>query len=127
MLGPGILHLLIAVTCVSSIGALMEDHSFAAFARGTPAPVAVLIGRMVPHIVAGTLWGTLWLLWLTLARGYRPEGSLMLIVVGLVLLFVATAALALLLVAATREVSTSLSGAVILAGSALAYSGHPCR
>ena len=123
LLWPGILHLLIAVTCVSSIGALMEDHSFAAFARGTPAPVAVLIGRRVPHIVAGTLWGTLWLLWLTLARGYRPEGSLMLIVVGLVLLFVATAALALLLVAATREVSTSLSGAVILAGSALAYSG----
>ena len=123
LLGPGILHLLIAVTCVSSIGALMEDHGFAAFVRRTPAPVATLVGRLLPHVAAGTLWGIIWMLWLTLARGYRPEGSLMLIIVGLVLLFAATAALALLLVAATREVSTSLSGAVILAGSALAYSG----
>ena len=123
LLGPGILHLLIAVTCVSSIGALMEDHGFAAFVRRTPAPVATLVGRLLPHVAAGTLCGIMWMLWLTLARGYRPEGSLMLIIVGLVLLFAATAALALLLVAATREVSTSLSGAVILAGSALAYSG----
>ena len=123
LLGPAILHLLIAVTCVGSVGLLLDDKAFAAFARRSPHPAATLIGRLTPHVAAGTMWTTVWLLWLTLARGYRAEGSLALIVAGALLLFVATAAVALLLLAATREVSTALSGAVIIAGSALAYSG----
>lgn len=123
LLGPGILHLLIAVTCVGSLGLLLRGGSFATFARGTAHPIAFLSGRLAPHAIAGILWGTLWMLWLVLARGYHVNGSLLAIVAGLSLLFVATAALALLLLAATREVSTALSGAVIIAGSALAYSG----
>ena len=123
MLGPAILHLLIAITCVSSLGHVIVDRSFAAFTARTPRLTASLIGRMAPHVVIGTLWGIVWLLWLTLARGYRAEGSLAVIVVGLFLLCVATAAIAMLLQAITRETSTSLSGAVIIAGSALAYSG----
>lgn len=122
LLGPGVLHLLIAVACVGSIGVLMNDGSFAAFAvRGGVA--ATLAGRLSPHVIAGTFWGVAWLLWLTLAQGYRADGSLLLIVAGQALLFVATAAIALLLVAATRSIATALSGAVIVAGSALAYSG----
>ncbi|MET4897825.1 ABC transporter permease [Sphingomonadaceae bacterium jetA1] len=123
LLGPGVLHLLIAVTAVSSVGALMRERSFARYVTASAAPGTALAGRLAVHVVAGSIWGTLWLLWLTLARGYRVEGSLLLIVLGLILLFAATVSVALLLVAATRTVSTSLSGAVILAGSALAYSG----
>ena len=63
------------------------------------------------------------MLWLTLARGYRFEGSLIAAVIGLFLLFCATAAIGLLLIIAIRNVATALSGAVIIAGSALAYSG----
>lgn len=123
LLGPAILHLLIAVTCIGSVGLLLEDKSFGAFASRCAHPMATLVGRLAPHIVAGTMWMTMWLLWLTLARGYRAEGSVGIIVAGAGLLFIATAAAALLLLAVTREVSTSLSGAVIVAGSALAYSG----
>ena len=123
LLGPGVLHLAIAVTAIGSAGLLMEDSSFAAFAGRTPSPARWLIGRMGPHVLAGTLWGVLWFLWLTLARGYRLEGSLLIVVAGLLLLFVATAALGLFLLAATRKTATALSGAVIVAGSALAYSG----
>jgi ABC-2 type transport system permease protein len=123
LLGPGVLHLTIAVTAISSVGQLMEDKSFAAFARSTPAPVAWLIGRMTPHVIAGTLWGVLWMLWLILARGYRLEGSLAILLAGMVLLFVATVSISLFLIVVTREVATALSGAVIVAGSALAYSG----
>ena len=123
LIGPSVLHLLIAISCVGSIGALMRGGSFAAFARASRRPIAVLVGRLTVHVVAGVLWGIAWLLWMTLARGYRIEGSIGAIVVGLVLLFWATAAVALLFVAVTREVSTSLSAAVIVAGSALAYSG----
>lgn len=123
LLGPGVLHLAIAVTTIASLGQLMEGKSFAAFARSTPARVAWLIGRMTPHVVAGTLWSTLWILWLILARGYRLEGSLAILLAGMVLLFVATVSISLFLIVVTREVATALSGAVILAGSALAYSG----
>lgn len=123
LLGPGVLHLLIAVSAAASIGLLMRERSFADYVRGVDRAGGRIVGRLAVHVAAGTLWGVLWLLWLTLARGYRADGSLMLIVVGIALLFVATAAVALLLVAATREVATALSGAVIVAGSALAYSG----
>lgn len=123
LLGPAILHLLIAVTCVGSSGLLLRDRTFAHFAAETAEPAFVLAGRIAPHVLSGTLWGALWLLWLTLARGYHAQGSLFLIVLALFLLFVATAAIALLLLAVTGEVATSLSALVIIAGSALAYSG----
>lgn len=123
LLGPAVLHLAVAVTAIGSAGLLMEQRSFAAFVRRTPRPGAWLIGRMAPHVLAGTLWGVLWVLWMTLARGYRLEGSILMVVAGLFLLFVATVAIGLLLLAATREIATALSGAVIVAGSALAYSG----
>ena len=123
LLGPGVLHLTFAITAIGSAGLLVEDRSFAAFARRTPSPATWLIGRMMPHVFAGTFWGTSWFLWLMLARDYRMEGSLMIVVAGLFLLFVATAALGLFLIAVTRETATALSGAVVIAGSALAYSG----
>lgn len=123
LLGPGVLHLAIAVTAIGSAGLLIDQKSFAAFAASHPRPATWLVGRMLPHVAAGTIWGTLWMLWLTLARGYRLEGSLVIVVIGLALLFVATCAIGLFLLAVTRETATSLSGAVIIAGSALAYSG----
>lgn len=123
LLGPGVLHLLIAVTAIGSAGLLLEGKSFETFAGATAAPAMWIIGRMMPHVAAGTLWGTAWFLWLTLARGYRLEGSLWVVLVGLFLLFVATVAIGLFLLAVTRETATALSGAVIIAGSALAYSG----
>lgn len=123
LIGPSILHLVIAISCIGSLGLLMRDKSFGAYVSDTQAPLAALSGRLAVHVLVGILWAIAWLLWMTLARGYRAEGSVFLIVVGFVLLFVATAAIGLLFIAVTREVGTSFSGAVIVAGSALAYSG----
>lgn len=135
LLGPAILHLLVAVLCVASVGREIEDRSLAPWARrvsGSPttpaaapaaALAATLAGRLAPYVAIGSLWGILWLFWLTLARGYRFDGQIALVALGLVLLFAATAAISALLVVLTREVATSLSVSVIYAGSALAYSG----
>ena len=123
LIGPSVLHLLIAISCIGSLGVLLQGGSFGAFVRTTRSPGTYLAGRLSLHVVIGTLWGLGWLLWMTLARGYRVEGSLAVIVLGMILLFLATAGLALLFMAVTREVGTSLSAAVIVAGSALAYSG----
>lgn len=123
LLGPAILHLLIAVVCVASVGRAIEDGSLAPWARRVGHPAAAVAGRLTPYVAIGTLWGIAWLFWLTLARGYRFDGQIAAVALGLVLLFMATAAVSALLVAATRAVATSLSASVIYAGSALAYSG----
>ena len=78
---------------------------------------------MLPFVAAISLWGIVWLLHLTLARGWRIEGSLPLIALGQTLFYAATAAIAALLVAVTRETATALSASAVYAGSALAYSG----
>ena len=123
LIGPSVLHLLIAISCIGSLGPLMRDKSFGAFVRETPSPASFLVGRLTLHVLAGVLWCVAWLIWMTAVRGYRAEGSIVVIVLGMLLLFVATAGIALLFMGVTREVGTSLSAAVIVAGSALAYSG----
>jgi ABC-2 type transport system permease protein len=123
LIGPSVLHLLIAISCVGSLSALLQEKSFATFVRTHRRPGAMLMGRLTVHAVIGVAWGVAWLLWMTLARGYRVDGSAGVIVLGLGLLFVATASIALLAMAVTREVGVSLSAMVVIAGSALAYSG----
>ncbi|MBB4097974.1 ABC transporter permease [Sphingomonas kyeonggiensis] len=123
LLGPGILHLIIAITAIASVGTVIDKGSFATFARGTSAPGLDLAGRLLPHVLAGTLWGVLWFLWLTVVRGYWFEGSMLIVAMGLLMLFLATVGIGILLLALTKELATSLSGAVIITGSALAYSG----
>ncbi|GHC89271.1 ABC transporter permease [Novosphingobium pokkalii] len=123
LLGPGILHLAIAVTAIGALTPLLQDGSFAAFVRTTPGAAGQVVGRLLPHVGAGTALATAWLLWLVLARGYRVEGGVLALVGGYALLFAATVSIALFLLALVREPATALSGAVIVAGSALAYSG----
>ncbi len=123
LLGPAILHLLIAVTTAASLGRELENGSLGGWDARVSAPGAALAGRFLPHVAIGTLWLCLWLMWLTLGEGYRFAGSIGLVVAGGLLLFVATAAVSALLIALTGEVATSLSAGVIYAGSALAYSG----
>ncbi|MBP2276948.1 MULTISPECIES: ABC transporter permease [Sphingomonas] len=123
LIGPAVLHLLIAVTTAASLGRELQDGSLAAWARRVGNPAAALVGRFLPHVALGILWLCLWLLWLTLAQGYRFDGAIALVAVGGALLFVGTAAVSALLIALTGEIATSLSASVIYAGSALAYSG----
>ena len=123
LIGPAILHLLIAVTCAASLGRELVGGSMGPWAIRVGAPVMAAAGRLLPHVVIGTLWLCLWLLWLTLGQGFAFTGAIGLVAFGGLLLFVATAAISTLLIALTGEVATSLSASVIYAGSALAYSG----
>jgi len=123
LIGPAILHLVIAISCIGSLGLVLKGRSFAAYVRETRSPRASLVGQLTVHVLAGAAWGIAWLLWMTLARGYRVDGSISVLVLALVLLFVATAAIAFVFMAVTADVGTSFSAAVIVAGSALAYSG----
>ncbi len=123
LLGPGVLHLMIAITAIASVSVMLGEERLSTTARSSWALFRTLAGRLAPHVLAGTVWGLLWFLWLIVARGYWLEGSLGLLMLGLLLMFAATAAVGVLLLVLTRELPTALSGAVIITGSALAYSG----
>lgn len=123
LLGPAIIHLLFAVSAIGAVASLIVDGSFARYATATRRPAMDLCGRLAPHALACWLWGMTWIVGLALLGDYRFVGSIGAVVAGLLLLALATAGVALLLIAATRETATALSAAVIVAGSALAYSG----
>lgn len=123
LIGPALLHLLVGVTSVASLGREIEHGSLVPWAMRVGAPASAIVGRLMPHVAIGTMWLGVWLSWLTLGQGYRFGGEVALVLIGGCLLFTATAAISALLVTLTGEVSTSLSGSVIYAGSALAYSG----
>lgn len=123
LIGPAILHLLIAVTCAGSLGRELVGGSMGPWAVRVGSPAMAAAGRLLPHVAVGTLWLCLWLVWLTLGQGFAFTGAIGLVAIGGLLLFLATAAISTLLIALTGEVATSLSASVIYAGSALAYSG----
>lgn len=123
LLGPAVIHLLFAVSAIGAVAPLMVDRAFASHARATPHARWNLVGRLGPHGVACWLWGIVWIVALTLLGDYRFLGSIWAVAAGLGLLSLATVGVALFLIVVTREVATALSAAVIVAGSALAYSG----
>ena len=120
---PAVLHLIAACVCAMALGRELEDKSLSAWVKDSGGVGAAMAGKLLPYVVAISGWGLVWLLYLTLARGWRVEGSLVLIACGQTLFYVATAAIAALLVAVTRETATALSASAVYAGSALAYSG----
>ena len=123
LLGPAVIHLAYAVTAVGSLALLIEDKSFARYAATQPRPALTLVGRMGPHVLACWLAGIVWVIWLTDWGGYRFLGSMLAVTLALLLLALASVGIGMFLIAVTRDPATSLSGAVIIAGSALAYSG----
>ncbi len=120
---PAVLHLVAACVCAMAIGRELREGSLSDWASASGRVAPALAGKMLPYVAAISLWGIVWLLYLTLARGWRIEGSLPLIALGQTLFYAATAAIAALLVAVTRETATALSASAVYAGSALAYSG----
>lgn len=120
---PAVLHLVTAGVCALALGRELADRSLARWARDSGGVAAALTGKMLPYVAVMSLWGIVWLLYLTLARGWRVEGSIAVIAAGQTLFYCATAAISALLVAATREAATALSASAVYAGSALAYSG----
>lgn len=120
---PAVLHLVAAVTCAMALGRELEDRSLRAWASRSGAIVPALLGKLLPYVAAASLFGVAWLLFVTLGRGWRVEGSIAAIVAGQALFYLGTAAISALLVAATRETATALSVCAVYAGSALAYAG----
>ena len=123
LIHPAMLHLLVACASVVALGRLLHGGSLAAWAAGQRNLPLALAGRLAPGVLVISAWGAVWLIWLCGVRGWRPDGSLLLIWLGQLALYAATAAVSAALVAISRDVGSSLSTSAVYAGSALAYSG----
>ncbi|WP_265562208.1 ABC transporter permease [Sphingomicrobium arenosum] len=123
LVDPAILHLLVACATAMAMGRELAAGRLGPWARAAGRPAATLIGKLAPYVLVASGWGAVWMIWIAGVRGWAPEGSLLLVMIGQSLLYAATAAISALLVAATRETSTALAASAVYAGSALAYSG----
>uniref|UniRef100_UPI0035C99370 ABC transporter permease n=1 Tax=uncultured Sphingomonas sp. TaxID=158754 RepID=UPI0035C99370 len=123
LVDPAVLHLLTACVTVMALGRELRDRSLGVWAHASGGALPALAGKLLPYVGAMTMWGVIWLLYLTLARGWRVEGSMALLVGGQALFYAGTACISALLVAVTRETATGLSASAVYAGSALAFSG----
>jgi ABC-2 type transport system permease protein len=123
LVDPAVLHLLTACVTVMALGRELRDKSLGAWARSTGGAFPALAGKLLPYVAAMSGWGIAWILYLTLARGWRVEGDIALIVMAQALFYAGTACISALLIAITRETATGLSASAVYAGSALAFSG----
>ena len=120
---PGVLHLLTSCACVGAVGRELSQRSLAAWAQASGGRLGwALIGKLAPYVAIFSVWGAIWLVWLAGFRGWPVEGSLAAILLGQALLYAATASIASLLVAVTKEPDTAFSISTVYAGSAIAYS-----
>ena len=123
LIGPGVLHLLMACASVMGVGRELEGGSLKSWAARMDGRLAfALAGKLVPYVAVFCFWGGVWIAWLCGWRGWPVEGSLMMLLLGLLALMAATAGISVLLVTLTGDMDFAFSATAVYAGSAIAYS-----
>lgn len=119
LLHPALLHLLFMVAVVSAFGRELRDGSIGQWA---PDPGA-LAGKAAPYLIVFMLWGVVATVWLAGVRGWAVQGSLALLLGGYLAMYLAYLGVSLVLVGATKTMSTALSLTGIYAGASFAFAG----
>jgi ABC-2 type transport system permease protein len=121
---PLVLNLLLSCAAVFCVGRELADGTVRPWAEQVGGRfVAGLIGKLAPYVLVYWGWGLTWTAYLAGWRGWGVQGSLSLLLFGELVFFCATAAVATLLVALTRDTDTALSVSALYAGSGLSFAG----
>jgi ABC-2 type transport system permease protein len=121
LLFPAILSLGLALAVAASLGREVRDGRLRDWLGDTP--WSAIAGKVVPYVLLFTIYGALGVLYLALLRGDGVAGSMLLLMLGQPVFYLACAAVALLFVGLTRDMGTSLSAIGLSIGTALAFSG----
>jgi ABC-2 type transport system permease protein len=121
LLFPAILSLGLALAVAASLGREVRDGRLRVWLGDTP--WSAIAGKVVPYVLLFTIYGALGVLYLALLRGDGVAGSMLLLMLGQPVFYLACAAVALLFVGLTRDMGTSLSAIGLSIGTALAFSG----
>lgn len=120
---PAILHLAMCVAMVGAFGRELRDATIQPWLRAShDRLVPAVLGKIAPYFVVFTALGAASLVWLAAIRGSGVAGSAACLMLGQALMYLAYAAIALLLVALTRNMASALSMAGLYAGASLAFS-----
>jgi ABC-2 type transport system permease protein len=124
LLFPATTHFALCLCVVGALGRELRDGTAGAWLRASgDAVLPAVAGKVAPYVALALLLGVAGLAWLAAARGDGVHGSVVLLLLGQGALYGAYAAVALLLVGATRSMGEALSLTTLYAGTSLAYSG----
>jgi ABC-2 type transport system permease protein len=124
LLFPAVLHLGFTLSVASAFGRELRDGSAAEWlTESSDALLPALIGKALPYVLLFLVQGIASIVWLAVIREDGVQGSLLVLIAAQLLFYLAYAAIALLLVGATRNMATALSLVSLYAGTSLAFSG----
>lgn len=122
---PALLQIFVTLAAVSAIGRELKAGTVPAWlAAGGGRWSIALLGKLSVPAVAFAAHAAIFLCFFTWVRGWRIEGSLTGVAVGLTLLIVAHLAIGALLVGATLHLRVALALAAFVTAPAFAYSGQ---
>lgn len=122
---PAMLHLGLAVAVTGAFGRELRDGSAMDWLNGSGQRLLpAMLGKLLPYMLLFTLYGVVSLAWVAGAGGAGlGYGGAAVLLAGLSLLYLAYAALGLLLLGVTRSMILALSSVGVVVGASLAFSG----
>jgi ABC-2 type transport system permease protein len=125
LIHPALLHLIFMVAIASALGRELRDGTIGAWIGGEDRrqSIAAVAGKLAPYLVIFTGWGLLATGYLAGLRGWPVAGSVMLLLVGYIAMYLAYIGVTLLVVGLTLSMGKALSIAGLYAGASFAFAG----
>lgn len=124
LLAPALLHFALCLSIAGAFGRELRDRTVEAWLpHDLPGALAAACGKALPYFVPIVIEGAIALIWIAGIRGHIIHGSLVRVLVGQLLLYLAYAAAGLFFIGLTRTLGTALSFASLYAGTSMAFAG----
>jgi len=122
---PAVILFALMLSVTAAFAREIRDRSVATWLESSGGELLPAVaGKALPYLTLFFAQGVVCLLWVALVSGVGVRGSLLLLVVAQVLMYVAYASIGLMIAGAVRNMATALSFVSLYAGTALAYSGR---
>lgn len=125
LIHPALLHLLFMIAVVSALGRELRDGTIGTWLSDMPRRDALMAvaGKLSPYLVIFFLWGLLATAYLAGLRGWPIHGSVVMILIGYIALYLAYTAVALAFVGLSLAMGQALSFTALYAGASFAFAG----
>ena len=119
---PAILHLLLCCCVAFAIGQEIKRGTTQAWLQAASLPQA-LLGKILVYVWVIWLWTVVWMVWLVGIRGWFVAGSLLVLLLGLWLFYLAYALIAAALVLLTQDMARTFGVLAVYGGSSMSFAG----
>lgn len=120
---PAIFNLLLSCAAVAAVGRELRAGNWPGWCQAyRDGFLAALIGKLIPYVLVFFAWHLIFWCWMTGVRGWPIMGNTLILVLGQLLLCMATAAIGAALVGVCRDINTALALSTVYASGAVTYS-----